>query len=81
MQTIVIVLIIVPYANTDSSYAPQLMGGYNAAVRTSDECALRARSALDVDEPSIENIQVALLLSLAYFQAGKGKKSYMLLCQ
>lgn len=57
------------------------MGGYNAAVRTSEECAMRARIALDVDEPSIENIQVALLLSLAYFQAGKGKKSYMLLCE
>ena len=42
---------------------------------------MRARIALDVDEPSIENIQVALLLSLAYFQAGKGKKSYMLLCE
>lgn len=50
-------------------------------MKTSDECAIRARAALDVDEPSIENVQVSLLLSLAYFQAGKGKKSYMLLCE
>jgi len=56
------------------------MGGYNAAVRSSEECATYARSALDIDEPSIENIQVVLLLSLASFQAGKGKKCYMLLC-
>ncbi|KAL1304785.1 hypothetical protein AAFC00_003718 [Neodothiora populina] len=60
-------------------YAPNLVGGYNAAVRMSEDCAMRARATLDVDEPSIENIQVALLLCLAYFQAGKGKKSYMLL--
>lgn len=57
------------------------MGGHNTAVRASEDYAIRARSALDIDEPTIENIQVALLLSLAYFQAGKGKKSYMLLCE
>ena len=37
--------------------------------------------ALDSDEPTIENLQVSLLLSIAYFQAGRGKKSYMLLCK
>ena len=37
--------------------------------------------ALDADEPTVENLQAALLLAVAYFQAGKGKKSYMLLCE
>lgn len=39
---------------------------------------MRARMALDSDEPTIENVQVSLLLSDAFFQAGKGKKAYML---
>lgn len=42
---------------------------------------MRARMALDSDEPSIENLQTSLLLSTAFFQAGRGKKSYMLLCK
>lgn len=42
---------------------------------------MRARLALDSDEPTIENVQVSLLLANAFFQAGKGKKSYMLLCE
>ncbi|GAB7348228.1 hypothetical protein MBLNU459_g6224t1 [Dothideomycetes sp. NU459] len=60
-------------------HAPHLLGGHNAAVRMSEECAMRARQSLDSDEPTIENVQVSLLLSDAFFQAGKGKKSYMLL--
>lgn len=36
---------------------------------------------MDIDDPTIENVQVLLLLSNAFFQAGKGKKSYMLLSQ
>ncbi|KAH0290181.1 hypothetical protein KCU62_g3799, partial [Aureobasidium sp. EXF-3399] len=60
-------------------FAPQHLGGHNAAVRHSEECAVRARNLLDIDDPTIENVQVLLLLSNAFFQAGKGKKSYMLL--
>ena len=62
-------------------FAPQHLGGHNAAVRHSEECAIRARNLMDIDEPTIENVQVLLLLSNAFFQAGKGKKSYMLLSQ
>lgn len=62
-------------------FAPQHLGGHNAAVRHSEECAVRARNLLDIDDPTIENVQVLLLLSNAFFQAGKGKKSYMLLSQ
>ncbi|KAI5202378.1 hypothetical protein E4T39_04827 [Aureobasidium subglaciale] len=60
-------------------FAPQHLGGHNAAVRHSEECAVRARNLTDIDDPTIENVQVLLLLSNAFFQAGKGKKSYMLL--
>jgi hypothetical protein len=62
-------------------FAPQHLGGHNAAVRHSEECAARARNLMDIDDPTIENVQVLLLLSNAFFQAGKGKKSYMLLSQ
>jgi hypothetical protein len=62
-------------------FAPQHLGGHNAAVRHSEECAIRARNLTDIDDPTIENVQVLLLLSNASFQAGKGKKSYMLLSQ
>jgi hypothetical protein len=68
---------------TESRFAPQHVGGHNAAVRHAEECAARARNLMDIDDPTIENVQVLLLLSTAFFQAGKGKKSYMLLstCQ
>ena len=59
-------------------YAPQL-GGYNAVVRMALEFARRSRQELDLDEPSVENIQALLLLSQAFYQLGRGKKSYMLL--
>ena len=35
---------------------------------------------LDIDEPSIEALQTLMLLAQANFQAGKGKKTFMLLC-
>ncbi|KAF1970515.1 hypothetical protein BU23DRAFT_591060 [Bimuria novae-zelandiae CBS 107.79] len=54
-------------------------GGYNTAVRLSDEYARRARMELDVDEPSIEALQALMILAQANFQLGKGKKTYMLL--
>ncbi|KAK5715454.1 hypothetical protein LTR15_010098 [Elasticomyces elasticus] len=60
-------------------YATHLCGGHAAAVRYSQEYATQARSEIDVDEPSIEHLQALLLLTMANFQAGKGKKSYMLL--
>ena len=36
---------------------------------------------LDIDEPSIEALQTLLLLAQASYQAGKGKKTYMLLSE
>jgi hypothetical protein len=54
-------------------------GGYNTAIRVSDEYARRARMELDVDEPSIEALQALMILAQANFQLGKGKKTYMLL--
>lgn len=62
-------------------YGQHLLGGMNASIRLSDECCTRARLALNTDEPTIENLQTCLLLSNAFFQAGKGKRSYMLLCK
>ncbi|KAI9815132.1 MAG: hypothetical protein M1827_002975 [Pycnora praestabilis] len=51
--------------------------GYNAAVQTSRDYAIRSRNKLDVDEPSVENLQTFLLLSMAFFAVGMGKKAYM----
>lgn len=62
-------------------YGQHLLGSYNTAIRLSDECCNRARMSLNSDEPTIENLQTSLLLANAFFQAGKGKKSYMLLCK
>ena len=60
-------------------YVPHLCGGHNGAVRFCEEHALQSRAEIDVDEPSIDHLQALLLLAMASFQAGKGKKSYMLL--
>ncbi len=53
--------------------------GYHAAVRLSEDYALRARTELDIDDPSIECLQTLLLLGIAFTAAGKGKKAYMML--
>lgn len=42
--------------------------------------ALQARRSVDVDNPTIEGIQTLLLLSMAFFAYGLGKKTYMTLC-
>lgn len=60
-------------------YVPHLSGGYSGAVRSSQQYAMQSRSEIDVDEPSIDHLQALLLLAMANFQAGRGKKSYMLL--
>ncbi|KXL43625.1 MAG: hypothetical protein FE78DRAFT_151927 [Acidomyces sp. 'richmondensis'] len=60
-------------------YASHLCGGHNPAVRYSQEYAVQARAEIDVDEPTIEHLQALLLLVMASFQAGRGKRSYMLL--
>jgi hypothetical protein len=53
--------------------------GYHAAVRLSEDYALRARAQLDMDDPSIDCLQALLLLSEAFTAVGKGKKAYMML--
>ncbi|KAI9714428.1 MAG: hypothetical protein M1820_000389 [Bogoriella megaspora] len=60
-------------------YASEYIGGYNAAVRASREFTARARVEIDIEEPTFEHLQSLLLLALASFQTGKGKKTYMLL--
>lgn len=60
-------------------YVQQLCGGYTGAVRASQDYATQSRAEIDVDEPSIDHLQALLLLAMASFQSGKGKKSYMLL--
>ncbi|KAA6410211.1 MAG: hypothetical protein FRX48_05632 [Lasallia pustulata] len=53
--------------------------GYHGTVLSSQGYANRARSELNIDEPSIENLQTLLLLSLAFFAMGKGRRAYMML--
>ena len=54
--------------------------GYHASVRMSEDYALRARTELDIDDPSMDTLQALLLLEVAFTAAGKGKKAYMMLC-
>lgn len=53
--------------------------GYHAAVRLSEDYALRARTELDIDDPSIDTLQALLLLAVAFTASGQGKKAYMML--
>ncbi|RDW92388.1 hypothetical protein BP5796_01782 [Coleophoma crateriformis] len=53
--------------------------GYHAAVRMSEDYAARARTEVDLDDPSIEALQALLLLSVSFTASGKGKKAYMTL--
>lgn len=45
-----------------------------------EQYASQARTMVDIDEPSIESLQTLLLLSIAFYAVGKGKKAYMTLC-
>lgn len=54
-------------------------GGYQSAVSLSEDYAARSRREIDVDEPSLDGLQAALLLVIAFVGSGKGKKAYMLL--
>ncbi|KAI7164654.1 aldolase, partial [Hortaea werneckii] len=60
-------------------HATHMCGGLGAAIGYSQEHARQARQEIDVDEPSIEHLQALLLLTMATFQSGRGKRSYMLL--
>ncbi|KKA26971.1 hypothetical protein TD95_004062 [Thielaviopsis punctulata] len=53
--------------------------GYGAAVSSSDSFSTKARSLIDIDEPSIYALQALLLLVTAYTAAGKGRKAYMMM--
>ncbi|KAF7890107.1 uncharacterized protein EAF02_002522 [Botrytis sinoallii] len=53
--------------------------GYFAAVRLSEDYTHRARTDVDIDEPSIDNLQALLLLGISYTASGRGKKAYMML--
>ncbi|WPH01175.1 Hypothetical protein R9X50_00401100 [Acrodontium crateriforme] len=60
-------------------HVAHLCGGHNAAVTQSNTYASESRFEIDIDEPSIGHLQALLLLSMASFQLGRGRKSYMLL--
>lgn len=76
-------------AVADHQLPPQLMNAiYANSVRylesdkisrlsRCEELVGLARQQLDVDEPSLENIQTSLLLSLANFSIGRGKGCWM----
>lgn len=49
-------------------------------MRLGRDYARRARTELDIDEPSIECLQALLLLAQANYQNGLGKKACMILC-
>ncbi|KAL7270442.1 hypothetical protein RUND412_006856 [Rhizina undulata] len=51
--------------------------GARPALEYSEEFAALARSQVDSDEPTLENLQTMLLLSLAFYAMGHGKKCFM----
>ncbi|OTA70549.1 hypothetical protein K449DRAFT_342415 [Hypoxylon sp. EC38] len=53
--------------------------GYQSAIKLCEDYALRSRSEIDTDEPSIDALQALLLLVTAFTAVGKGKRAYMLL--
>ncbi|KAF4121021.1 LOW QUALITY PROTEIN: Fungal trans [Geosmithia morbida] len=53
--------------------------GHQAAVKLGEEYAILSRTELDTDEPSIDGLQAALLLVIAFLSAGRGNRAYMLL--
>ncbi|KAK1760621.1 nitrogen assimilation transcription factor nit-4 [Echria macrotheca] len=61
-----------------AKYTPHT-NGYQSAVKLSEDYAVRSRSEIDTDEPSIDALQALMLLVTAFTAAGKGKKAYMLL--
>ena len=56
-------------------------GASSSAATQSLEYALQARRMVDVDNPTIENLQTLLLLSQTFFAHGLGKKAYMTFCK
>ncbi|KAH8697281.1 fungal-specific transcription factor domain-containing protein [Talaromyces proteolyticus] len=68
---IAIYAITVRYANP--------LGGQEGLVRSGLEYALQARREVDADNPTIENLQTLLLLSMGFLAYGFGKKAYMTL--
>lgn len=60
-------------------YVPHLCGGQEGARHSSQAHMDRARAQIDVDEPTVENLQALLLLATANFQNGRGRKSQMVL--
>ncbi|KAI9751366.1 MAG: hypothetical protein M4579_006107 [Chaenotheca gracillima] len=58
-------------------FAPNIES--SQAVRSVLDYAERARAGLDVDEPSIETLQTLLMLCIAFFSVGKGRRVHMLL--
>ena len=48
-------------------------------MRLSEDYAIRARTELDIDDPSVDCLQALLLLAVAFTAAGKGKKAHMML--
>ncbi len=48
-------------------------------MRLSEDYAIRARTELDIDDPSVDCLQALLLLAIAFTAAGKGKKAHMML--
>jgi hypothetical protein len=60
-------------------YVPHLCGGQSAAIQSSQDHVMQARSQIDVDEPNIDNLQALLLLAMADFSNGRGKRCYMVL--
>ncbi|KAK2753912.1 hypothetical protein FQN54_007271 [Arachnomyces sp. PD_36] len=56
-----------------------LSGNPDVSSQLGYEYGIKARRAVDIDDPTIDGLQTLLLLSLAFFANGQGKKAYMTL--
>ncbi|KEY70374.1 hypothetical protein S7711_08960 [Stachybotrys chartarum IBT 7711] len=54
-------------------------GGYQSAVKLSEEYAMRSRNDTITDDPSVDGLQALLLLVISFTASGKGRKAYMLM--
>jgi 3-dehydroquinate dehydratase-1 len=72
-----VAVIISQVVTTSHRYTPAHELGTLSAQEYSEQFAARARRGVDSDEPSLENLQSMLLLSMTYYAMGYGKKSFM----
>lgn len=69
--------LLIEYGADCARYIPTPELGGKTAQQHAEEFATTARSQVDADEPTLENLQAMLLLSMTFYAMGYGKKAWM----